>query len=103
MAREFFHWLSGADRLRIRFTVRKGKVTQLVVQYEALIEERWEAIVRYDTAHGYLHRDLYQRGRTQPTKETVPVADLNEGLNRAIDDLQRHWQMYKRYFWGETL
>lgn len=100
MARSFFHWLSDTDRLRIRFTVHKGKITQLVVQYEALIDEHWEPIVRYDTAHGYLHRDLYQRGQKEPIKDGVSVRDLNEGLNRAIDDLQRHWQLYKQQFLG---
>lgn len=100
MARSFFHWLSDTDRLRIRFTVHKGKITQLVVQYEALIDEQWEPIVRYDTAHGYLHRDLYRRGREEPIKDEVSFRDLNEGLNRAIDDLRRHWQLYKQRFLG---
>jgi hypothetical protein len=103
MARGFFHWLSDRDRLRIRFTVQKGRVTQLVVQYEVLMGERWQPIVRYDTAHGYLHRDLYRHGQEEPLKEAISVVDLSDGLTQAIEDLRQHWQLYKRRFLGEEV
>ena len=33
-------------------------ISYLVLQYEAIINEKWVAIVRYDCAHGFFHRDL---------------------------------------------
>jgi len=99
MRKEFFQWLSGTDRLRARFETVKGKVTVLVVQYEAFIDDRWEQIIRYDTAHGYLHKDLYVRGRKEKIrKEQVPIADLNQGLTQAIEDLKGHWESYRKQF-----
>ena len=101
MKKEFFQWLSGTDRLRIRFEATRGKVTMLVVQYEALIGNKWEPIVRYDTAHGYLHKDLYMGGQKERIKkERVPIADFNRGLTEAVEDLKRHWQKYRRRFMG---
>jgi len=101
MKKEFFQWLSVTDRLRIRFEMRKGKVTMLVVQYEVLIGNKWEPIVRYDTAHGYLHKDLYVAGQKERIKkERVPIADFNRGLTEAVEDLKRHWQKYRRRFMG---
>lgn len=99
MIKEFFQWLSGTDRLRIRFETERGRVTMLVVQYETLISNKWEPIMRYDTAHGYLHKDLYVRGKKEKIrKERVPIADLNQGLTQAIEDLKKHWESYKKQF-----
>ena len=102
MKKEFFQWLSDTDRLRIRFKMTRGKVTTLVVQYEALIDSKWEQIVRYDTAHGYLHKDLYVAGQKEKIKkERVAIVDFNKGLTEAVEDLKRHWQKYRRRFTGD--
>ncbi len=53
----------GDERIRIRITVENGKVIDIVVQFETLIEGKWYAIVRYDCAHGFFHRNvLYPNG-----------------------------------------
>lgn len=103
MRKEFFQWLSNTDRLRIRFEMKKGEVTMLVVQYEALMGNKWAPIVRYDTAHGYLHKDLYASGDDRTAKkESVSSSDFNHGLTEAIEDLKRYWQKYrKRFMQGE--
>ena len=49
---------SGDDRLRLRIETEKGKVVNMVVQYEAKFGEEWHPIVRYDCSHGFLHRDV---------------------------------------------
>jgi hypothetical protein len=33
-------------------------ITDFVVQYEIFINDKWCPVVRYDTAHGYAHKDL---------------------------------------------
>jgi hypothetical protein len=43
----------GEDRLRVRINVEKGKVKDVVVQYESGIKEKWYCIVRYDCSHGF--------------------------------------------------
>ena len=44
---------SGEDRLRIRIATQKGKVVNIMVQYEAKITGAWHEIVRYDCSHGF--------------------------------------------------
>jgi hypothetical protein len=38
--------------------VEKGRVIGFLFQYEIFFEGRWMPAVRYDTSHGYAHKDL---------------------------------------------
>ena len=65
------------DRLRFRFQTDKGKVMNLFVQYETLVKGKWEAIVRYDCAHGFFHRDrLFPDGSQKKRKIDIPNSNL---------------------------
>ncbi len=57
--KEFYIYLGNklTDRIRVKFSKEKGIIINLVIQYEAFIIEKWHAIVRYDCAHGFFHRD----------------------------------------------
>jgi hypothetical protein len=57
---EFLYLLSGEgeDRLRVMAVKEHGTIAGFVVQYEALLGGVWRPIVRYDTAHGFAHKDL---------------------------------------------
>ena len=46
------------DRLRIIAWKDKGEILQFVAQYESLISGEWRPVVRYDTAHGFAHKDI---------------------------------------------
>ncbi|MBN1841165.1 MAG: hypothetical protein JW883_02650 [Deltaproteobacteria bacterium] len=48
----------GEDRLRIRIETQKGKVVNVMAQYEAKLGGKWHEIVRYDCGHGFFHRDV---------------------------------------------
>jgi hypothetical protein len=58
--KEFYIYLGNRlkDRLRLHFRKDKGRIIDLMLQYEALINDQWVVIVRYDCAHGFFHRDL---------------------------------------------
>jgi hypothetical protein len=60
-----FHLTSDmTDRLRVYANKEKGVVLEFVVQYEALISEQWHPVIRYDTAHGFAHKDIMtKKGR----------------------------------------
>ena len=88
--RYFIDLAPGQDRIRVDFETASGLVTQLhVVQYETMIGGQWQPVARYDTAHGFLHIDLYTKGR--PTKYRVAVGALGDALTLAIEDLQANW------------
>jgi len=97
--REREEYLTDRDRLRIKFCVERGKVARIdLVQYEAEIQGRWWPIVRYDMAHGYLHRDVMKPDGTVAEKQVIPYEDLGEALTLARDELRRQWLFYRRQF-----
>ncbi|MEK6617019.1 MAG: hypothetical protein AABZ32_13110 [Bacteroidota bacterium] len=46
--KEYFKYLdkNENERLRMRIRIEKGKVVDLVVQYESQIKEHWKEVVR---------------------------------------------------------
>jgi hypothetical protein len=85
------------DRIRCVFETRKGKVVKInVVEYETLVEDKqWLPVVRYDTAHGFFHRDVYLFGGHKHFKEFIFRPSLEEALTYAIQDIRLNWQKYK--------
>ncbi len=73
-------------------------VVDIVVQYETLFEGKWIAIVRYDCAHGYLHRDIIYPNRDKE-KQVIEFDNLEMALTYAEQDFKDRWEFYKkRYF-----
>ncbi len=58
MKKTYVFMLSDTDRKRHEHITEKDRVAGFVVQYETLSEGKWLPVVRYDTAHGYAHKDL---------------------------------------------
>jgi len=87
----------GEDRLRIRITTRKGKVVNVMVQYEAIIAGIWHEIIRYDCAHGFFHRDIiYPRGKNE--KQPIMIENLNDAMQYAEQDIKDRWSWYKERY-----
>lgn len=98
IAYQIFLDADGFERLRIRFHTNKGKVLDVVVQYESLVNNKWVSIVRYDCSHGFFHRDvLYPNDEKE--KQSINISNLEDGLNYAEQDIKDRWEFYKeRYF-----
>ena len=71
--------LDGEDRLRIKIEVEKGKVKDVVTQYESKIKDKWYPIVRYDCSHGFFHRDLLN-SKGEKTKQIIQIQNLKDAL-----------------------
>ena len=68
-----------------------------MIQSEAYIDGQWRAIVRFDEAHGFFHRDiLFPSGDQEKTAE--PAEDKGLALTQAIEDIKRHWRSYRKTF-----
>jgi len=94
---EFVIQLAFADRVREHHVRNRGKIISFTVQYETLWRGDWLPVVRYDTAHGFAHRDLYNaRGRSM--KIPLFVRDYNQALSFAELDLKAHWRIYRERF-----
>jgi len=85
------------EKLRIRIKTDKGKVIDIVVQYESLIENKWLSIVRYDCSHGFFHRDiLYPKDEKE--KQVISILSLEDALNYAEQDIKDRWEFYKERY-----
>jgi len=82
------------DRLRVSALRRKGEIVKFVVQYEVLIKQEWRAVVRYDTSHGFAHKDIiHYEGEEE--KQPLYFQDFNMAFTFAIQDLKTSWKWYR--------
>ena len=97
--KEFYIYLGNklTDRIRVKFETEKGMINDLVLQYEALIKEKWHAIVRYDCAHGFFHRDLLKPNGDKE-KKAIDMPDLNSAFAFARQDIEDRWKWYKEQY-----
>jgi hypothetical protein len=93
---EFVYLLSAEleDRLRVYASSHKGKVVRFVVQFETLIRNEWRPIVRYDTSHGFAHKDIIHYNGEQD-KQPLHFENFNMAFTFAMQDLKISWKWYK--------
>lgn len=83
--------------MRLCFEKERGEILDLVLQYEAMISEKWIPIVRYDCAHGFFHRDLLHPNGDKE-KKVIDVPDLKYAFTFAKQDLEDKWEWYKEQY-----
>ena len=96
---EFRRLLDEFNALRVWFEIEHGLVISFVVQLECIFvgRDRWTPVVRYDTAHGFAHRDeMHPAGKAVKTSMT-PMS-YSEALQQAMDDLTENWLVYRRRY-----
>lgn len=98
---EFVIPFSLEDRYRHFHYRVKGKVIDFTVQYETLIKETWFPVVRYDSSHGFAHRDLINKDGKK-RKTPLFITDKNEALTFAENDIKDNWEVYKIRFLKEV-
>jgi hypothetical protein len=81
----------GDDRLRIRINTERGKIVDIVVQYESRVKEKWYPIVRYDCSHGFFHRDILTP-KGEKIKQAIPINNLKDALTYAEQDIKDRWE-----------
>lgn len=79
--------------MRVRFGRERGRVLSFVVQLERLIENEWQPVIRYDTAHGFAHCDLLWPDGAQD-KRPMDTTDFNEALTYAQQDIRANYRRY---------
>jgi hypothetical protein len=97
--KEFFIYLGNnlTDRLRFQMSKEKGAIIDLVIQYETIINEQWQPIVRYDCTHGFFHRDLLKPNGDKE-KKVIEISDLNTAFTYAKQDIEDRWHWYKEQY-----
>jgi hypothetical protein len=87
----------GEEKLRIKFHTEKGKVLDVVIQYETLLNNIWTPLVRYDCSHGFFHRDVLYHDSTKE-KQAITITTLEEALNYGEQDIKDRWEFYKERY-----
>jgi len=59
-----------------------------------MINGKWVAIIRYDCAHGFFHRDLIHPNGSKE-KKVIKAPDLKYALSFARQDFEDRWEWYK--------
>lgn len=85
------------ERLRIKIHSEKGKLIDIVIQYESFINNKWNPIVRYDCSHGFFHRDIL-KSNGEKEKQSIPITSLKDALNYAEQDIKDRWEFYRERF-----
>lgn len=93
---EYLFYLNAesTDRLRVYAQKGKGEILEFVVQYEALILGDWKPVVRYDTAHGFAHKDVI-RANGEVIKHPLFFETYNLAFTFATLDLKANWRQYR--------
>ena len=100
--KRFYKYLNddNTERLRFKIITQRGKVTDIVIQYESLINEKWTAIVRYDCSRGFFHRDIQLPDGSQE-KTSIAIEDLTIAVGYAEQELKDNWEVYKQRYLKE--
>jgi len=98
---EFVLPFSQEDRYRHNHLRIKGEVMEFAVQYETFINGKWFPVVRYDTSHGFAHRDLLNL-KGEKRKAPLFISDKNDALTFAESDIKDNWEVYKQRFLQEA-
>lgn len=83
--------------MRVSAQKLKAEILRFVVQYEALISEKWYPIVRYDTAHRFAHKDI-MKPDGKITKQPLFFENYNLAFTYATLDLKANWKQYRENF-----
>ena len=86
--------------MRVRFRRDRRTITRFTVQYEAIISGKTYPVIRYDIAHGFVHRDTLDWTGRGIDKLPIYGRTYNEAMTEAIADLNRHWPTYRAEFEG---
>lgn len=99
---EYLAPLGTDGRRRVRHVRLRGQVIEFLVQYEVHVAGEWYPVVRYDTVHGFAHKDILHSTGTAD-KEALPFTDYNLALIYAENDLRKNWEKYREEFLKEVL
>lgn len=92
--------VDGQNRYRHRHVLEKDQIVEFRVQYETYVAGQWHPIVRYDSAHGFAHRDLMHPDGTE-TKTAFRYWDYAQVLTYGERDLKQNWQSYRQQYLKE--
>lgn len=99
---EFVKWITHIIRIRHHHVQVKNQVTEFMIQLETKVRDKWYPVVRYDTKHGFSHKDIVSfDGSTE--KFNLGMSNYNIAITFAEQDLKKNWEVYVEQFLKEVV
>jgi len=77
--------------------VRKGgEFLSFGINYRTLLAGRWHNVIRYDTAHGCVHRHRFWKEGWFEEIENIGEVDLKKAFDGCFEDVIANWGNYKK-------
>ncbi len=93
----------GADCRRRHYHCRIGRwIIEFSVQLEIWVNNNWIPIIRYDTAHGFAHKDIISVNGNVKKITLDNIRDFAEALTFAENDIKTNWELYRDKFLKEA-
>lgn len=83
-------------RMDVRLEHLKGKVIGFAVNLSYPKGDKSYNVYRYDTSHGYAHRE--KLWKKENGEEKIKGKEYGDILNQAIDDIKKNWRRYIQYY-----
>ena len=90
--------LGEEDRVGVEWEQEGGRIVVFVVNDVAEGGGKPRSAVRFDSAHGFPHKEVCYPDDTVGQKERLPEGDLHLLVDSAIDDIKSHWPTYRARF-----
>lgn len=92
--KDWIVWLDRACRLEVERHSRGGRVTGFRIVLLADIDGEMHCVTRYDTSHGFAHRDILAFGGRLVAKELVEEQDFALAFEQAYLDIVHNYERY---------
>ena len=90
--------LADSAWILVYLQTQNGRVTSFAVVLVAEIEGKHICVTRYDTAHGFAHRDVLGLQSGLIEKEWLFHLTTDQAFNYAYHDIRNHYETYIEYF-----
>ena len=92
--KDWIVWLDKACRVEVERHSRGGNVTGFRIVLLADIDGVTHCVTRYDTSHGFAHRDILASGGRLLAKELVEEEDFALAFEKAYLDIVNNDERY---------
>jgi hypothetical protein len=80
--------------------VRRDTVLGKIVDFAVVLVHDGECITRYDSSHGFAHRDILGRREGLIKKKIYPNMTFKEAFRHALNDIPSNYREYFAFFDG---
>jgi len=95
--------LDSKTEIFVKFGCEKKDISKFAVLLFLYYNKKWMNIDRFDTSHGYVHRDVIGKDGMKKRTEKFSFLSFKSGLNIAIEFYKENYESCVRRFLDEKL